>query len=230
MSGFGPLGAELTVDSTNAAMGVSIGSDGIGSGGRASGGSGAGDEGGPGEAPIGTRPSVPARVGVSFQRVGKVPPVSVEPYGMMPLGAEGEAAPTSGDLSYYQLAGSGDLGGSTGPLQYIQPIQQFVPPPPASQNFCLINGFDPSWGQPPKTYEGVVVQFDPALGAYRFSPHSPGLFEVFAKTKDERLMRWLDNMTERYLQGYMLQPYKPQDGTGRWNVRWIPRRQEVVCP
>ena len=215
-----PLGSGLSEDASGRAIGVSKGAGGSGIG--------VGESVEEGPLPIGTRPSVPARIGVNFERLGKAARPGLEPYGMMPLEAEEDAPIGSHTSPFYEPGGAGDLGGASGPLRLVQPLQQFVPPPPASQDYCIVNGFDPMWGQPPTTYKGVVVRFDPTHGAYEFNPRGK-MREAFMNTGDDRLLRWFHEMEERFHSGYMLQPYMPEDGKGKWDFRWIPRRQEVIC-
>ncbi len=174
--------------------------------------------------PIGARPSVPARIGSNFAAVSRPGEAYREPYGLLPLQLT-EQAVYGSQGAPFDNAGLVDPSSAL-PSTPIQPTRQYLAPLPASQAVCIVNGFDPSWGQPPATYQGVVMQFDPTLGAYRFSPAA--MHPVFVAQEEPALMEWFHRVAPRYEQGQMLQPYKPNDGSG-WSFRWIPRRQEVVC-
>ncbi len=207
-----PLGSTLEEGLLGAPAGMSMGAGGQGGGGASE--SSAAE-------PIGTRPSVPARIGVNFERVGRPAVISHEPYGMMPL--ETGMAPPPGTI------GSPFAGDTAESLRLVEPYRQFIPPLPASQDVCIVNGFDPRWGEPPRTYKGVVVRFDYAKGAYIFNPQDEALRQAFRNAADPHLMAWFKDMEQRYASGFMLQPYKPTNGDGSWSFRWIPKRQEVVC-
>ena len=169
--------------------------------------------------PIGVRPAVAPLPAVDFQRVGRPAVPGPQPYGMTGSGAGAESLLGPGSSA----SGEGDV------LRRIQPQRQYVPPPPAPQDFCIVNGFDPRWGTPPGSWRGVVLRFDPALGAYRFDPDSSVVRKNFARVESPELRAWFEEVGQRYRTGYMLQPYRPDDGAGQWAFRWIPRRQEVIC-
>lgn len=176
--------------------------------------------------PLGARPSVPPRLGVDFARIGKPQASYQEPYGLLPLGMSEQqvygAAGAPFDNEVFVDVPHGDG------LAPVAPDRQFLPPLPAPQGFCVVNGFDPRWGVPPSTYQGVVMQFDPGMGAYRFQPQA--LEHAFASQNDQALMQWFHNMKTRYDSGLMLQPYKDDPGSPNWSYRWIPRQQVVTCP
>jgi hypothetical protein len=106
-----------------------------------------------------------------------------------------------------------------------------VPAPPAPQRVCLTNGFDPRWGTPPATYEGVALAFEPASGTYAFDrayalAHSPKdsaarpLYDTFA----------LDRLERGYGSNLVLAPWKPTLSSPwdfRWQARVAPAR--IVC-
>jgi hypothetical protein len=102
---------------------------------------------------------------------------------------------------------------------------QFLPAPPASQNVCVVNGFDPAWGVPPSSVWGLPLPFDQSIGAYRFDP------EYAASKVDAATLRSLADKQEKVAQqwhtGLMLQPYMRSDA---WDFRWIPRLRTMVCP
>jgi len=225
-SHFEAMGTRLESDASEIEVGAALGS----------GGGGLAEDGmpDPDGAPIGTLPSVPARIGVNFERVGRPAEITREPYGMLPLEASVDPLPGTISSPFSDLAGGLQGGGvgaqaGGGNLRLVEPFRQFVPPLPASQDLCIVNGFDPRWGEPPRVYRGVVVHFDYARGAYAFRPEDETLRLAFERSGDPRLIGWFDEMARRYASGSMLQPYKPGDGSGRWAFRWIPRRQEVVC-
>jgi hypothetical protein len=111
-----------------------------------------------------------------------------------------------------------------------QPVY-FVPAPPAPQRVCLTNGFDPRWGTPPATYQGVALAFEPNTGSYAFdrayalanSPKDSArrpLYDTFA----------FDQVERGYGSNLVLAPWKPtlsSPWTFRWQARVAPPR--IVC-
>jgi hypothetical protein len=97
--------------------------------------------------------------------------------------------------------------------------------------FYLTNGFDPRWGTPPATYEGVALAFEPTTGTYAFDrayalAHSPKdsagrpLHDTFA----------LDRLERGYGSNLVLAPWKPtlsSPWSFRWQARVAPPR--IVC-
>ena len=171
------------------------------------------------ELPLGARPSVADRAAVNFGAIDRPEPVTPDVYGMLPLGlipgrVFGLGAPgTNGGLQYH-----------TDPAALVSEgaLQQYIPPLPAPQQACVVNGFDPSWGPPPSEYMGMRMTFDPELGAY--IPPTPDQ----AGPDDEE--QWRPQILSRYQSGLMLQPYRDGGGdSGGWRYRWIAQRRQVSC-
>ena len=181
-----------------------------------------------GPSPIGALPSVPALPGVDLERIARAAIPGAEPYGLAPLALTEAQVYGEGALPFSE-PGVVVAPGTEGGLRRVEPYRQYVPPPPAPQDVCLVNGFDPRWGTPPGEWRGVVMRFEPTLGAYGFDAASIPVREAFLRTGDTRLRDWYEEVASRYRTGFMLQPYPTDDGSGQWAFRWIPRRQEVVC-
>ena len=101
-----------------------------------------------------------------------------------------------------------------------------MPPPPAPQTVCLVNHFDPAWGVPPPAYRGLHMDFDGALGAYRFDDaEAQRRHNLHRNNLARDTYKWMSRAWEA---GAMLQPYKVQ-GARRWRFRLIPRGRTVIC-
>ncbi len=104
---------------------------------------------------------------------------------------------------------------------------RMIPALPATQEVCVMGGFDPSWGTPPGAVQGLPVHFDPSIGAYRFDSaysHSRKNVDadlVAARFYEQQRRRWKEA-------GLALQPFK-RPGTSRWAYRWIPNVKTAQC-
>ncbi len=196
------------------------------------GGSGSLGSGGPGgsraatqrtEVAFGSRPAVPERLldeqGRSLTAREELPPL---------------AEPLAPPMDFvYGPDPRAQFGAGYDPLLTASPVPeamvrrgQYVPPPPAPQETCLMNAFDPAWGTPPGAISGVPVAFDSALGAYRFDvAHAQAGGNL---DQDLVASRTFKELWRRWEQGMMLQPYKVE-GSAAWRYRWIPRVRNVVC-
>ena len=179
-----------------------------------------------GPSPIGTLPSISPGSGVSFEDFSTTPPRGPQPYGMLPLG------PGPVDMQGGSLAlgwEENEAPWESLPLMDVQPVRQYVPPPPAPQGVAIVNGFDRSWGEPPTSYKGVKMRFDPRLGGYAFDHSSDHVRQAFDATGQPALSEWYADIAHRYQMGLMLQPWR-DDTAGaspQWQFRWVPRRREV---
>jgi hypothetical protein len=93
---------------------------------------------------------------------------------------------------------------------------------------CLVNEFDPAWGEPPPAYQGVPMRFDPDMGAYEWDLlHA---MERLPKREGWATNQsfWMDRIPALYQQNYMIQPFKPA-GSDAWKFRQIVRKKNVVC-
>jgi hypothetical protein len=103
---------------------------------------------------------------------------------------------------------------------------QYVAPPPAPQEVCYINAFDPAWGAPPDKVRGVPLRFNPDLGAYEFdagyAQRNANLDGYPIAAESFRVL------FDQWNGGSMLQPYKVA-GSSTWRYRWIPRARVVHC-
>ena len=101
------------------------------------------------------------------------------------------------------------------------PVPVRIPPPPAPQEVCIVNGYDPAWGAPPSKFRGIPMEFDAALGAYRFDEayaiRNAGPYYDPGYTRTD-----FDAVKQTYATGYMVQPYRRSDVPG-WSFRSIVR-------
>jgi hypothetical protein len=111
-----------------------------------------------------------------------------------------------------------------------QPTQQWVPPPPAPQTVCLVNGFDSTWGAPPDSYKGIALRFDPNYGAYVWD-------EPYTLARSQRdafgqfaFNRMDFDLVQKFFSSnlYLLQPFRSA-GSPAWLYRWISNTRDVQC-
>ncbi len=186
----------------------------------------------PFETPIGTRPSASKKASINLTQIERPQPPPLMPYGRLPVEllpevVFGLAAPGV-DTRYQSFRAP--IASTDGQ----QALRQFIPPPPAPQQPCIVNGFDPKWGEPPDEYMGVPLSFDPEVGAYQYD---------VAETMRGLNLGWSSSagpvagaavsLGQQYATGRMLQPYKlpGRESPGDpWYFRWIAQRREVSCP
>jgi hypothetical protein len=205
--------------------------------------------------PIGARPSVPPRPDPNLAGIDDpvykplVPPPP--PYGMQPLGLDQtqflgrgvtlKPVPPVASGGFYAPSSSGAV---VAPLPGSAQTQ-YVPPLPAPQETCLVNGFDPAWGEPPAAFNGLPLDFDAQMGAYTFDPNRREYVDALERYRTQQLehtlhggppadpylaqlAHWHSHLASQYRTGYMLQPYKSGNEPG-WRTRWIPQRRAVSC-
>jgi hypothetical protein len=102
---------------------------------------------------------------------------------------------------------------------------QYLPAPPAPQDVCVVNGFDPAWGRPPERVWGLRMRFDESVAAYVYDYE----YSTAGVNLDyDRLARQtLAEVKRAWDDGRMLQPYRRDDDT--WQYRWIPRMRTLTC-
>ena len=91
---------------------------------------------------------------------------------------------------------------------------------------CLVNEFDPNWGQPPGTYQNIPMRFDPDIGAYRWD--LPYALANLPSGYVVGYAYWSEVIPARYADGWLLQPYK-SPGSDAWQFRWILNQRKVTC-
>jgi len=97
-----------------------------------------------------------------------------------------------------------------------------VAPPPAPQQVCLVNGYDPRWGPPPPSYLGVPLQFDVLSGSYVFdqawaiknSPRISHGQQAWSRADYNRIK------TSYERSGLTLQPFR-RSISSPWEFRWV---------